>query len=158
MRNCSAGGFCFYFEEEQIHSGQCSILSYMVTLLLFAISVFFFLSFSLVQAIIRWKSCLNCCSSFPWTSTRLTLNRRGDVYKGLLRQAHTERSTNTQHGRVEQTWAWKEIIYHYTNRTCVGWNKRSNMPAISCCASLKINLPGGASFHPCLISLTVFNL
>lgn len=45
MKNSSAGDFCL--QEEQIHSGQGSVLSYLATLLLFAMPFFFFLSFSL---------------------------------------------------------------------------------------------------------------
>lgn len=127
MRNCPAGGFRCRLHEEQIHSGLCSILSRMATLLLlllFAICVFFFLSRAGHDKMeMKGCTCLNCCSSFPWTSTRLTLNRRGQVYKRVtgLRHRLTQKSPQTQqHGRVERTRAWKEIIYCRTNRTCVG--------------------------------------
>lgn len=49
-----------------------------------------------------------------------------------LSMCYTEKYTQTftQHEEVVWTWAWKEIIYCYTNRKHVGWNKRANIHAI----------------------------
>lgn len=103
MRNCSAGGFCCCRQEKRIHSGQSSILSNMATLLLllFAISVFFFLSFPFVQAMIRWRWKAACVSTAAvpflglqpdWPSIDVVTYIK--EWLGWER-AHTERSTNT---------------------------------------------------------------